>query len=249
MTNLVQRRDEGGAATLTLNRPEKLNALTVPMFEELRAHVDAIEREYEKIGLVILRGAGKCFSAGHDLADLAAGEHPPAPHFQGETITRLANLPQPVLTAVHGHCYTGALELALAGDLIIAAESARFSDTHAKWAVMPYWGMSQRLPRRVGLAKAREMMLTCRTYTGGEAAAFGLVNACVLDERFDEEIAALAKTILAQSWFTHRANKKMLMETDGVPISLGLSHEILHNEGVSGPDMQARIQSFSKRTK
>ena len=176
MAGLVLREDRDGLATLTLNRPEKLNSLNVEMFVELRAHVDQIARETDRIGLVVVRGAGKCFSAGHDLADIAKGERPPKPNFQSETIERLADLPQPVISAVHGHCYTGALELALAGDLIVAAESAKFADTHARWALTPIWGMSQRLPRRVGPSKAREMMLTCRTYSGVEAAAMGLAE-------------------------------------------------------------------------
>jgi enoyl-CoA hydratase len=117
MAGLVLREDRDGLATLTLNRPEKLNSLNVEMFVELRAHVDQIARETDRIGLVVVRGAGKCFSAGHDLADIAKGERPPKPNFQSETIERLADLPQPVISAVHGHCYTGALELALAGDL------------------------------------------------------------------------------------------------------------------------------------
>ena len=189
MAGLVLREDRDGLATLTLNRPEKLNSLNVEMFVELRAHVDQIARETDRIGLVVVRGAGKCFSAGHDLADIAKGERPPKPNFQSETIERLADLPQPVISAVHGHCYTGALELALAGDLIVAAESAKFADTHARWALTPIWGMSQRLPRRVGPSKAREMMLTCRTYSGVEAAAMGLANICVPDDSFDKELA------------------------------------------------------------
>ena len=152
---LVLREDRGGAATLTLNRPEKLNALNVALFAELDEHIARLEAEPESVGLVIVRGAGRCFSAGHDLADISAGERLPRANFQAGIIERLANLPQPVITAVHGHCYTGALELALAGDLIIAAESAKFADTHAKWALTPVWGMSQRLPRRVGTYKAR----------------------------------------------------------------------------------------------
>ena len=95
-------------------------------------------------------------SAGHDLKDIAAGEKPPKPWFQGETIEALANLPQPVISAVHGHCYTGALELALGGDMIVASANAKFADTHARWALTPVWGMSQRLPRRVGEAKAKK---------------------------------------------------------------------------------------------
>ncbi len=221
MAGLVLREDRGGLATLTLNRPEKLNSINLEMFVELRAHVEQIARETERIGLVVVRGAGKCFSAGHDLADIAKGERPPKPNFQSETVERLADLPQPVISAVHGHCYTGALELALAGDLIVAAESAKFADTHAKWALTPIWGMSQRLPRRVGPSKAREMMLTCRTYSGVEAAAMGLANICVPDASFDNELRALADSILANSWFSHRANKRLLIETDGMPLGAG----------------------------
>src|SRR3984957_5694280 len=82
MAGLVLREDREGLATLTLNRPEKLNSLNVEMFIELRAHVDEIARETDRIGLVVVRGAGKCFSAGHDLADNANGARPPKPNFQ-----------------------------------------------------------------------------------------------------------------------------------------------------------------------
>ena len=242
----VMREDRNGAAILTLNRPDKLNALTVAMFRELRDHVDAIADETNKVGLVVLRGAGKCFSAGHDLKDIAAGEKPPKPWFQGETIERLACLPQPVISAVHGHCYTGALELALGGDLIVASANSKFADTHARWALTPVWGMSQRLPRRVGEAKAKEMMLTCRTYSGAQALAMGLANFCFADESFDSELDKLIGEILANSWFSHRANKKLLADTDGLAMSAGLAHEIYKGEG-RGPDMEARIAAFTGR--
>lgn len=244
MTDLVLRQDKDGVATLTLNRPEKLNALTVALFKELRIHVDALAAQHDKIGVVVLRGAGRCFSAGHDLADIAAGEEPPTPFFQGETIETLADLPQVVITAVHGHCYTGGLELALAGDLILAAESARFADTHAKWSLTPIWGLSQRLPRRIGGAKAREMMLTCRTYSGREAESFGLANSCVPDADFDAAIEALTAEVGKQSWFSHAANKRLLRETDGLPLAAGLAHESFRTEG-AGPDVYDRIAAFT----
>ena len=248
MAGLVLRQDDGGLATLTLNRPEKLNALNVEMFVELREQVDAIAKQTDRIGLVVVRGAGKCFSAGHDLADIAAGERPPRPNFQADTIERLANLPQPVISAVHGHCYTGALELALAGDLIFAAHSAKFADTHARWALTPAWGMSQRLPRRIGTYKAREMMFTCRTYSGEEALAMGLANLCVPDESFDRDLRALAETILANSWHSHRANKALLIETDGFSLEAGLAHEVFRSRGV-GPDMRERIAAFNSKSR
>ena len=244
---LVLREDRGGAATLTLNRPEKLNALNVALFAELDEHIARLEAEPESVGLVIVRGAGRCFSAGHDLADISAGERLPRANFQAGIIERLANLPQPVITAVYGHCYTGALELALAGDLIIAAESAKFADTHAKWALTPVWGMSQRLPRRVGTYKAREMMLTCRTNGGREAAAIGLANECVPDAEFEARLQALTAEILANSWFSHRANKRLLIDTDGLALGEGLAHEVFRGQG-RGPDMAERIAGFSNKT-
>ena len=247
MSTLVLREDHDGLATLTLHRPEKLNALTVALFAELRAHVLQLAQQTEQIGLVVLRGAGKCFSAGHDLADIAHGEKPPQPHFQADTIELLANLPQPVVCAVHGHCYTGALELALAGDMVVAAESAKFADTHARWALTPVWGMSQRLPRRVGMARAQEMTYTARTYSGREAEAMGLVNWCVPDAGFDAAVAGMARAILANSWFSLRANKRLYRETEGLPLRAGLSHEIARSEG-RGPDMDSRIAAFMNKT-
>src|SRR4051794_3711908 len=109
-TDLVRRENIGRAAILTLNRPDKLNALNVELFQALDAHVKAIRKEAEQsdeVGVVVLRGAGKCFSAGHDLGDIATGEALPEPSFQAKVIERLANLPLPVITVVHGHCYTG----------------------------------------------------------------------------------------------------------------------------------------------
>ena len=138
-------------------------------------------------------------------------------------VERLANLPQPVISAVHGHCYTGALELALAGDIVLAAEAARFADTHAKWGLTPIWGMSQRLPRRIGGPKARELMFTCRTVTGAEAADMGLANACFPDQDFDDAVERFAREVLDNSWFSNFANKRLLIETDGLPLSAGLS--------------------------
>lgn len=243
----VLREDKNGLATLILNRPDKLNSINLDIFVELRAEVDKIAEQTDQVGLVVVRGAGKCFSAGHDLADIAKGERPPRPNFQSETIERLANLPQPVISAVHGHCYTGALELALAGDLIFAAESAKFADTHARWALTPIWGMTQRLPRRVGIAKAREMMLTCATYSGAQALEMGLANFCVADANFDSELGALADTILKNSWFSHRANKRLLADTDGLSLDEGLAHEVYRNPGV-GPDMRERIAAFTSKS-
>ena len=247
MSDLVLRQDRNGAATLTLNRPDKLNALNVELFIELDAHVTQLATQTDTVGLVILKGAGRCFSAGHDLSDIATGEKLPQPFYQSKVIERLATLPQPVISAIHGHCYTGALELALAGDIVFAAEGARMADTHAKWALTPVWGMSQRLPRRVGTYRARELMFTCRTVGGREAAEIGLADFCVSDAEFDARLDALAAQILANSWFSHRANKRLLVGTDGLSQSDGLAYEIFRGEG-RGPDMAERIAGFQNKT-
>jgi enoyl-CoA hydratase len=248
MSNLVRRENSGGAATLTLNRPEKLNALSKDVFEALEEHVDAIARETRKIGLVILRGAGANFSAGYDMNEVL--EHVKAhgkPHYHSEVIQKIANLPQPVISAIQGHCSTGALELALAADLIIASESAQFSDVYARWGLTPVWGLSLRLPHRIGTAKAREMMLTCRTYSGRQAEAMHLANFCFPDDRFDAELAALSADILSNSWYANQVNKRALIEIDGLSLHEAHALELFKNEGLA-PDAVQRVAAFFRRT-
>lgn len=245
MEPLVRRENFDGWAVLTLNRPDKLNSLTVAMFAELRRHVEALKLS-DGVRCVVLRGAGKCFSAGHDLGDIAEGEAVPSRGWHSETLRMMEKLPQPVIAAVHGHCYTGALEVALACDFIIAADDARFGDTHAKWALTPVWGMSQRLPRRVGIATAKRLMFTADMIDAAEAVRIGLAEYAVPRDAFDGEIEALATRIVANSGFSHRANKRLLEATDSGPLDAGLQWEIHESEGV-GPDLQARIAAFTKR--
>ncbi len=229
--DLVLRDDAGGVCTLTLNRPDQRNAVNRPLFRAFREHLRAIEANGQDIGALVIRGAGGHFCAGHDLKE--------APHADAlgwlrqemlclESLTRLR---QPVIAAVQGTCYTGGLEFALAADFIVAGESARFADTHGKWGLVPGWGLSQRLPRRVGQAKALEMMLTCQAYSGEQAAAMGLANLCVADADLDAAVAALCSTILANSWHSNAENKRLVYETDAMPLSSGLNHELMRNAG------------------
>ena len=244
MSNLVRRENSGGAATLWLNRPEKLNALNKEVFEALDEHVEAIARETKTIGLVILRGAGANFSAGYDMNEVL--EHVKAhakPHFHSEVIQKIANLPQPVISAVQGYCSTGALELALAADLIVASESTQFSDVYARWGLTPVWGLSLRLPHRIGTSKAAEMMLTCRNYTGRQAEAMHLANFCFPDDRFDAELAALSSDILNNSWYANQVNKRALIEIDGLSLHDAHALELFKNEGLA-PDAAKRIARF-----
>lgn len=245
MGALVMRADHDGWSVLTLNRPEKLNALTVGMFAELRAHVEALQHD-RQVRCVVLRGAGRCFSAGHDLADIGSGEAVPSRGWHSETLRMLEQLPQPVIAAVHGHCYTGALEVALAADFIIAADDARFGDTHAKWALTPVWGMSQRLPRRVGIATAKRLMFTADMFDAAEAERLGLVEYVVPVSEFDAEIESVAVRIAEQSPFTHTATKELLDATDARHLDAGLQWEVMKSAGV-GPDAQQRISTFMQQ--
>ncbi|MEZ5227917.1 MAG: enoyl-CoA hydratase/isomerase family protein [Acidimicrobiales bacterium] len=201
---LVVRTDADGLATLTLNRPDKLNALLPDSFVELRQHIDAIAAD-DSIGCVVLEGAGRSFCAGNDLGGIASGAKAPSVHFVPETVDAFEQLRQPTIVRIHGHCFTGGLELALAGDILIAAESAKLGDTHGQWGLAPIWGMSVRLPERVGRSTAKELMFTARRISGTEAEAIGLVDHCVPDDELDAAVCSLAEQILANSRYqSHR---------------------------------------------
>jgi enoyl-CoA hydratase len=239
---LVARTLADGLCTLELNRPDKLNALNVGIFHQLAGYIDAIDPA--EVGCVLLTGKGRSFCAGHDLDDLASGdEGMEAARFETLTIERLANLPMPVIAAVKGHCYTGGLELALGADIIIAAENAKFADTHAKWDLVPVWGMSQRLPRRIGQQRAMEMMFSARTYSGRQAADIGLASFCLPDDGFDEGVAAFCRDVLANSWRSIRAIKKLVLDTDGMSLAEGIAWELHRSEG-HGPDFAARLATM-----
>ena len=249
MSSLILREDKHGLAILTLNRPDKLNALSKDVFEALDEHVEAIARETKAIGLVVLRGAQGNFSAGYEMSEVLEYVKAHAkPHYHSEVIDKLANLPQPVISAVQGHCSTGALELALAADLIVASESARFSDVYARWGLTPIWGLTLRLPHRIGTAKASEMLLTGRSYSGREAHAMHLANFCFADDQFETELSALCSDILANSWFANQVTKRALIETDGLTLRDAYALDLFKNEGLA-PDAAQRVAKFFNRRK
>jgi enoyl-CoA hydratase/carnithine racemase len=242
----VLRSDAEGVATLTLNRPEALNALSPSLFVELRGHLEAIASAPEAIGCVVLRGAGRSFSAGNDIKAIQAGDRAPSAHFQAETLDFIEAMPQPVVASVQGHCYTGALELALACDLLVCGESARFADTHGRWSMTPTWGMSQRLPRRIGPLRAKELMYTGTPITGQRAAEIGLANRCVADEELENATRELAAAIVANSWHTLRADKRLVNEGQRYTLAEGLAFERRTSPG-AGPDMAERLKSFGSK--
>lgn len=243
MPDLVIRHDAHCVCTLTLNRPDKHNALDTGMFMQLDAHLTQLEIEAETIGVVVIRGAGKSFCAGADIAALREGVVVPSPMYKTRVIEKLAALPQPVIAAVHGHCFTGGLELALAADFILAADSATFADTHGKWGLVAGWGMTQRLPRRVGTAQAKRMMMTARLVGAAEAVQMGLADEC---GELEWVLAQWLSTMLANSWHTNRQSKRLIRETEGMPLSAGLAHEFFRNPGAAR-DMVERLAAFGKK--
>ncbi len=238
MSELVLFEQRGGIAVLTLNRADKRNALNIALWAELESHLERIEQAGDAIGVVVLRAAGPVFCAGNDLKE--RGAETPRPNYQASIVTRLAELPQPVIVAVQGGCFTGGLELALAGDIILAGESASFADTHGQFALVPIWGMSQRLPRRVGQAKAREISFTGLPVSGAEAARIGLANHCLPDAELEAKTMAMAEAIAAQSRHSVFAYKALYREAEDLPLKAGLAHEVFNTAGI-GPDFAERV--------
>ncbi|RYY43546.1 MAG: enoyl-CoA hydratase/isomerase family protein [Sphingomonadales bacterium] len=235
--SLVALDEQDGIAALRLNRPEKRNALNIAMFVALDEALAQLEHRIEQVGVVVLRAVGPVFCAG---ADLGPREEGPLPNFQARTITRLAALPVPVVAAVHGDCLTGGLELILAADIIVASETAHFADTHARWGVMPEWGMTQRLPRRIGPHRAALMSFSGRRVAAREAERWGLVDLVASEDAFAGAVDTLAAEIAAQSRHSLRGYKRLFRETADLPLGAGLAWEIAHSPG-KAPDFAARV--------
>lgn len=238
MSGLVLFERGDAIVTLTLNRPDKRNALNLALWGELAAHLDTIEAAGDAIAVVVLRANGPVFCAGNDLME--RGARLPSRNYQAKIVSSLAEVPQPVIVAVQGGCFTGGLELALAGDIIVAGASASFADTHGNFALVPAWGMSQRLPRRVGQWKAREMSFTGLPVTGAEAARIGLANMCVPDADLDAKAHQLAVAIAGQSRHSVFAYKRLYTQQADLPLDAGLAHEVFNSAGV-GPDFAERV--------
>jgi enoyl-CoA hydratase len=244
---LVTREDTAGVATLTLTRPEKLNAITPAMMVDLRGHLEQIADD-RSVRCVILTGAGRSFCAGHDLSAIASGEQAPSKHYEPETIDALEELPQPTIAKIHGHCFTGGLELALGCDLLVASESAQLGDTHGQWGLAPIWGMSVRLPERVGPSRAKELMFTSRRITGAEAAALGLVDRACPEDRLDDVVASLAAEIVANSPGTNRIDKALMRDAARMERQQALLHEREMPYGMP-EDMRDRMRARPGKSK
>ena len=178
---------ENNILTITLNRPEALNAYRPEMLVEIREIITQTEDD-PNVAVIVIEGAGKAFSAGVDLKVLQ-GFDPDAGKI-GDLFDKPAALAWdtfrksrcPIIAKVHGACFTGALEMALHCDFIFTTVDTKFGDTHAKFGLRPTWGMSQTLSQAIGVRKAKDMSFSARTVLGDEAVRLGIANEAVEDK-------------------------------------------------------------------
>jgi enoyl-CoA hydratase/carnithine racemase len=232
MTELIEDI-KGGVLALTMNRPEALNAFNPPLLTKLTSAIRRAATD-EAVRVVVLSGAGKAFSAGVDLKLLQqmtfeAGRLGGA--FDGEAAEAAAAIRRclkPVIAKVHGACFTGALELALHCDFIFTTVDTKFGDTHVKWGLRPTWGMSQNLARAIGVRRARELSFTARTFSGADAARWGIANEALADTAsLDAHVAARASEIASASQGAVSAYKKLYMlHEENRPLEEALATEV-----------------------
>lgn len=247
---LVKTSAESGVASITLNRPDALNAFTPDL---LRALIEALKKAESEARVIVLEGAGRAFSAGVDLKLLQGAtfkEGKVDDVFDGASfaaVEAIRHCALPVIAKVHGFCFTGALELALHADFILTTADTKFGDTHAKWGLRPSWGMSQNLARAVGVRRARELSFTAATFTGADAERWGLANAAFADkDTLDNETRARAAAIAEASPGAIAAYKDLYrVHEENRPLEDALAEEVARNyPGIT--DTMDRLKGFAK---
>lgn len=169
----------GAVATVTLNRPTAMNALSRELRTAIAETFEALEADKD-IRVAILTGAGKAFCAGLDLKELGSDTGGiNATIGDKDPVTSIGQFSGPVIGAINGVAITGGFELAIACDVLICSENARFADTHARVGILPGWGLSQKLSRAIGIYRAKELSLTGNFLSAQQAADWGLVNRVV----------------------------------------------------------------------
>ena len=216
---------EGPVVRLTLNRPDSMNALSANLRDALGETFRALQED-DAVRAIVLTGAGRAFCAGYDLKELAAGATgETADTAQSDMADAMAAFDRPIIGAVNGHAITGGFELALACDLLIASEAARFADTHARVGILPGWGLSQKLPRLIGVARAKEMAFTGNFLEADQALAWGLVNRVVpgaellaVAHQLADDMASCVPEVL-------RGYKRLIDEGMALPMGAALDLE------------------------
>lgn len=255
MTDLVLVAVEGGVATVTLNRPEAMNALSKALRSRLFEVMTALSAD-PQVRCAILTGAGeRAFTAGLDLKEL--GSQPGALGSANATgaeenpVKAVELAPFPVIGAINGVAITGGFELALACDILIASENARFADTHARVGVMPGWGLSQKLSRLIGIGRAKELSLSGNFLDAATAERWGLVSRVVPADALLPAARKLAGDI-ASADGAFIANYKKLID-DGFALPFGEAMALEHrvssaaNRAVTPEAVEARRAAVQAR--
>jgi enoyl-CoA hydratase len=246
-------RPFAGCAVVTLNRPRAMNALSLALRRELFSTFERLCADGE-VRVVVLTGAGKAFCAGLDLKELGAAADAKAALASGSTedpLLAMSRFEGPIIGAINGVAITGGFELALACDLLIASSAASFADTHARVGVMPGWGLSQRLPRRIGAGRAKELSLTGNFLGAAQAEAWGLVNRVVAPDELLPQALKLAGDMLSVLPEMLRAYKRLI--DDGLRLTLadGLALEKQRSRewaaALNGAEIERRRQQIAER--
>lgn len=245
----VERCD--GYAVLTLNRPEAMNALS----RELRGELARTVRELEDdpgIRVLILTGAGdRAFTAGLDLKELGAGASISDAVEVEDPVKSIEQFSGPVIGAINGVAITGGFELALACDVLIAADTARFADTHARVGIMPGWGLSQKLSRTIGIYRAKELSLTGNFLSASQAEAWGLVNRVVPQADLLPTARKLAEDMLSVVPEMLVAYKKLIDDGYAATFEQGIALEAERaadaNRGVTADEIERRREAVRAR--
>lgn len=250
---LVQRQT--GYRVVTLNRPDRLNAFNDAMHEVLRAAIDEAEAD-EDCRALLLTGAGRAFCSGQDLNDrlLKPGEKPvprkSLEKYYNPLVRRLRALPFPVVAAVNGIAAGAGANVALACDIVIAARSATFTQSFARIGLIPDSGGTYILPRLVGEARARALMLTAQPVPAERAAEWGMIWRCVDDDQLMPEATALCEQFATAPTQGLALIKRALdaAATNTFDEQLDLERD-LQREAVMSPDYAEGVRAFMEKRK
>ncbi len=247
----VTLRIDDGIATLTLNRPDQLNAASRELMHALDAHLATLE-QMAGLRVVIVTGAGRAFSAGGDLIEFEAALQADKNlllrdlTYNQHVITRLANLPVPVIAAINGATVAGGIELMLACDLIVAAAGARIGDGHARYGVVPAGGSTVRLMERLPPSRARELLYTAKLVTAETLQGWGLVNDVVPADALMDRARQLAREICRSSPEVVRHIKALITST--APRDQRLQGELdRFADHVDGDDLAEGLAAFREK--
>ncbi|MHA6261869.1 enoyl-CoA hydratase [Arenibacterium sp. CAU 1754] len=219
---------QGAVAEITLNRPKSLNALNRQCIDMLTETVRDLSAE-DCVRAIVLTGAGRAFSCGVDLKELSATQTvaDSLKWHGGESLFDVMRAcPHPIICAVNGFAITGGLELALMGDFLIASDTAQFADTHARVGITPSWGMTQILPRLIGINRARQMSLTGEFVTAQTAYDWGLVNEVVPGDTLMPRARDLAGQISETDRSTMTRIRDLIALSAEFPLTESLGREV-----------------------